>query len=202
MKTIVRGMFAGLAVAAFSVTGAQAQLTSVDPACVASILDPAYSFCSGAWSGNVANQLDDIYDQIDVDLAANGLGDLGGLASYEGTTDAGMTGGPFSQVDGTATGTITFDGGLSGDFIVALKGGNAFSLFYFIGVEDVTSIDYTMTGVGMNRPGTSALGLSNASLFTLRTTTSVPEPSTMLLLATGLLGLAARARRREGDALA
>lgn len=194
MKIFIRGAVAALALSLVGVTGAEAQLTSVNPSCTFSVLDPAPNgspACTGSWAGNNVNQQSDVLAHI---LATWGVN-----ATYQGTTDAGMTGGPFSNVDGSATGSVTFNTPLSGTFILALKAANQFSLYFYGNASNIGTIEYTTNGVAVNRNGTPQ-GLSHASVY-FANTTSVPEPATVLLIGSGLLALMGMAWRRREESL-
>lgn len=142
--------------------------------------------CAGAFLGNNKNQAVDVLAQ---------LTSFGGTWSLLGSSDD-ANNGPFTSNPAGITGTLTFDNIITGPFVLAVKAGNAFSLYYFLnGGAGVASVVYTTAGVSINA-NEIPNGLSHASLYT-RVSSVVPEPSTYVLFATGLLGLALVARRRR-----
>ena len=76
----------------------------------------------------------------------------------------------------------------TGSFVLALKGGPAFSFYYFQDVGDVYGFRYDMAGV-------AGKDLSHASVYFEGDV--VPEPATIILLGTGLLGVGMVGYRRR-----
>lgn len=150
------------------------------------------SACSGAWRGNVNNQLPDINAKISSLWGGNYT-----LLGYSNETNNG----PFQNGPSANNGTLTFDGYITGEFIVALKAGNAFSLYRFTGQTNAHTINFKTDGVQVNGNDIAA-GLSHAALFadpstSITTTSVVPEPSTYALMGAGLFAVGFAARRRR-----
>lgn len=184
---LLEGGLSALALcAAFSV---QAALTPVAPACSASVTDPTWADCAGAFSGNDKNQQADVLATI---LAEFGLAG----ALFQGASDDAGSG-PFGGNPGGAAGTLTFDAAIDSPFVLSLKAGNAFSLFYFDGVgAPISSIDFTTLGVSVN-PNEAGNGLSHASVYGTQPLAAIPEPHTNLLMLAGLAAIGFMAMRRR-----
>ena len=170
---------------------ADAQLTLVSPDCnthisVFSPVPNASPQCLGAFAGNNHTQT----AAVELAIAAAWGGGFVDLGSSDDAPDWGPFTSNPDDLD-LKQGWLTLDSPLSGDFALILKGANQFSIFGFDDVT-LTSIYFTMNSVAVNR------GLSHATLYQ-RPSVSVPEPGSMLLMLTGMVGLAAVRRRREGN---
>lgn len=195
MKRPLRSLACGVAAASFALFAAgeaQAQTSFElgDPACTLGTVTSGgvgYTSCFGSFAGN-----NEPPSAVLGYLAGEGID-----ATYAGKTDSGMDSGPFEMFANSSTGTLTLRDAIMGPFVVALKGGPRFSLYYFAGDGPWTSIAYDMLGVRSPAPG-----LSHASLYTVGSEVVTPEPGTMALLLLGFAGLGFVAWRREGVATA
>lgn len=196
---------------AIPATSASAQLTAASYPCTSgsalTLMNPDALACSGAWNGNNsgnATTLAAVLAQIQLDFFSYvGAGQWSSL----GTTDAGSSSGPFSNLSGANSGTLTFDNPITGFFVVALKASNQFSLYLFNGgTAGLSSVAFTTIGTSVNSgngkksKGNSitAQGLSHASLYDFNVpTTTTPEPGTLVLMITGFAVAGALARRRR-----
>ena len=172
-----------LTAAALVATPAYAQLTpngAVD--CSDSLVtdnlanNPTFTDCAGAFDGNNKNQEADVLATINDEFG------LTIVNSFDVSGSAGTSG--------------SFDlTGIDGPFVLALKAGDAFSLYAF---SDGDVIDWDTLGVGFTNPGGQTLSgqeLSHATVYT----TAIPEPETYALMAAGLafVGWASRRRQRK-----
>ena len=161
-------------------------LASPDCSAFAASVSFNYSSCLGSYAGNNLNQ--------DLTAALNSFG--AGTLLLRGSSDEAGSFGPFTSNATGTTGTLTFDAAISGPFVLVLKAGNQFSMYYFMNAGSTSSVTYGTIGTNVNMQG-DPNGLSHASLYSASNLNVVPEPSTYALMATGLIGLGAAARRRR-----
>jgi hypothetical protein len=118
-------------------------------------------------------------------------------ASFLGASDDARSG-PFRRNPDGAFGTLRFDSAIDGAFVLSLKAGNAFSLYYFDGEGDaISSIDYSTLGVSTNWRGIGH-DLSHASLYAA--VPAIPEPETYALMLAGLAAVGFMSHRRKPQA--
>jgi hypothetical protein len=197
---MLKKLILATALCAVTAMPAHAQLTEGSPDCSLSVLSPTYSQCWGSFSGNNTGAF--------TATSLTYLNSLGyGNWTDGGTTNANLVQGPFSLFTGASSGTLTFLAAPTQPFFLALKAGNRFSFFYFDQGLPINAISYTTNGVDVNGRNAVPAGLSHATYYTqggftppnngTPPITTVPEPSTYLLMAAGLAGLAVASRRRR-----
>ena len=181
LKNVLKLGLSAVALCAASV--AQAQLTPVAPSCTATVTNPTWTDCAGAFEGNDKNQEADVLATILAEFGLSGV-------SFLGASDDAANG-PFTGNPETNSGTLNFDTAIDDPFVLSLKAGNAFSLFYFDGAGDaIASIDFTTLGVSVNPQGIGS-DLSHASVY------AIPEPETYALMLAGLAAVGFMTRRRR-----
>jgi hypothetical protein len=190
------GLMGMLALVAFGQVAQAALTSSAPPTCSVSdvMADGIASAdgCSGAWLGNTTEQEADVLAQI--------FADWGVVLDLAGKSDDANFG-PFTSNPEATSGTLTFDAAISGPFVIALKAGSEFSLYYFdSGNTGVDYLTFVTNGAAANPQGRPQ-ALSHADLYTVDGVppTVIPEPETyaMLLAGLGLMGFMARRRQRS-----
>ncbi len=148
-----------------------------------------YLNCAGPFGGN-------IHGDASEDTQLTGL--FGGTWTWEG--DSSNDGGdPFSNnpPGSSATGTINFKTPISGFFVIGVKQCDFYSFYEFDEATAISSIDIDSRGT-CSGAGFSHVALYDGSGLGTGTPQSVtPEPATMTLMATGLVGLVGVGRRRK-----
>ena len=202
ISTIFAGMLVLTAVAA----PAKAALVPVAPACTnggaLAAMDPDAIACSGAFSGNDANQQSDVAAEI-----ASAFASITGAGTWAfgEKVDAGASGALIQSVPGATSGTISFVNPVTDFFTLSLKAANQFSLYLFDGgAGGVSSVDFTTIGTSVNPKG-KAQDLSHASLWTFTSDKSgetgdpepIPLPAGILLLASAIAGVGLMNARRK-----
>lgn len=159
--------------------------------------DSALTFMAVFTPGNQSNAT--VSAAVLAYLTAEGFTGVSYLGRQDGTGNAPGTSVATSSSDGGLSGSWTFTpgaSGLVGSFIAIHGGGGTSSVLFSINNPGLSGIwDTSENIVG---PGNQAQ-LSNFDLFgNVATSTHnvVPEPASLLLLGTGLLGLALLRRRR------
>ena len=152
---------------------------------------PGYVDCKGAFSGNINGSASEL-------TALNAFGGpWAGTWTWDGSSDD-VGHGPFTSDPPTigATGTLTFDSPFSGKFVVGIKQCKYYSWYLFYEVAPISSINVDSRGTCGN-DGFSHVGLYEGTGGIGRTLSVTPEPATMTLMATGLVGLVGVGLRRK-----
>ena len=150
-----------------------------DPSCTSASFSSPYAFCEGAFGGNNSGNATP-GDSIVRAFIENEAGE-----NKSGWLTNPMVAGGVETYTGSANGPISF-GSIYQNFVLALKGSDSFSLYYF--TVPVETLMFSM-------PDQHAL--SHWTLYAgEETIVTVPEPGVMLLLSIGLVGMFVRRRRQ------
>lgn len=191
------------------------QAASAQPVPLETPDDPETPWCDDAsfsvgfskcwvFDGNDKNQ--------DVPLFLNTNEPAGANWTRLGATDADVgEGESFFPFEGTSdelqTGTLQFDGSISGWFALAFKQGSLFSLYTFNSALAIESLTFDVTGTGLNGDDLSHITFYDGKDappvcipgVDCPDPSIVPEPTSFALMFGGLLGLGVAARRRRNS---
>lgn len=158
--------------------------------CAVSVLSPAADACRGTFAGNNLGNSDPGAAATEAYINATwGLG-LDGIA---GTSDSFTVNSP-ADASGAAGFQVNLGSAYSGDFVVALKQANGFSLYFYDNELPTQFITFS-TNAGFGGNGNQ--GISHFTLYGGAVVPGIPEPETYALMVAGLAAVGFVARRRR-----
>lgn len=188
-KTLLK--MACVAAAAMSAAPATA-LSDADSAsnCAVSVLNPTATACRGTFAGN--NLGNASHGAVATEAYINATWGLG-LDGIAGSADSFSVNGP-ADASAAAGYQVDLGSSFAGDFVVALKQANGFSLYFFDNQVPTQFLSFT-TNAGFG--GTGNQGISHFTLYGGEVVLGIPEPATYALMLAGLAAIGFVARRRR-----
>ena len=153
-------------------------------ACSLIAVDPSATACGGLFSGNnVGSGNSSSPGEVLTDAY---------ILSRWGVSADGVTFDSPADTSAGAGWTFSLGAEYSGDFVVAVKQGDAFSLYFYDNVASLSSVTY----LGYGGTGILDAGVSHFTVYG-NSVPAIPEPETYALMLAGLGAIAFMARRRR-----